>query len=62
MQLTHRVDELTNRVAKSLDEFVNKTKVAEARERLEDTEDARLVGLAEAAFAANWALLDGVST
>ena len=60
--MIHRVDELTNRVAKSLDEFVNKTKVAEARERLEDTEDARLVGLAEAALAANWALLDGVST
>jgi pyrroloquinoline quinone (PQQ) biosynthesis protein C len=34
---------------------------AEARERLEDSEDARLVGLAEAALAANWTLLDGVS-
>jgi pyrroloquinoline-quinone synthase len=34
---------------------------AEARERLEGTDDARLVGLAEAALAANWALLDGVS-
>jgi hypothetical protein len=34
---------------------------AEARERLEGSEDARLVGLAEAALAANWALLDGVS-
>ena len=34
---------------------------AEAREKLEDTEDARLVGLAEAALAGNWALLDGVS-
>jgi hypothetical protein len=34
--------------------------VAEARERLEDTEDARLVGFAEAALTANWALLDGV--
>jgi len=35
---------------------------AEARTRLEEREDARLVGLAEAALAANWALLDGVST
>jgi pyrroloquinoline-quinone synthase len=35
---------------------------AEARARLEEREDARLVGLAEAALAANWALLDGVST
>jgi pyrroloquinoline-quinone synthase len=34
---------------------------AEARARLEDSEDAELVGLAEAALAANWALLDGVS-
>ena len=34
---------------------------AEARARLEDSEDERLVGLAEAALAANWALLDGVS-
>ena len=34
---------------------------AEARGRLEDAEDGRLVGLAEAALAANWALLDGVS-
>jgi pyrroloquinoline-quinone synthase len=34
---------------------------AEARARLEDREDAQLVGLAEAALAANWALLDGVS-
>jgi hypothetical protein len=34
---------------------------AEARARLEDSEDARLVGFAEAALAANWALLDGVS-
>jgi pyrroloquinoline quinone (PQQ) biosynthesis protein C len=34
---------------------------AEAREKLEDTEDARLVRLAEAALAGNWALLDGVS-
>ena len=34
---------------------------AEARSKLEDTEDARLVGLAEAALAGNWALLDGVS-
>jgi pyrroloquinoline-quinone synthase len=34
---------------------------AEARAALEDTEDARLVSLAEAALAANWALLDGVS-
>ncbi len=34
---------------------------AEARARLEGTEDERLVGLAEAALAANWALLDGAS-
>jgi pyrroloquinoline-quinone synthase len=34
---------------------------AEARARLEDREDPRLVGQAEAALAANWALLDGVS-
>jgi hypothetical protein len=34
---------------------------AEARARLGDSEDAELVGLAEAALAANWALLDGVS-
>jgi pyrroloquinoline-quinone synthase len=34
---------------------------AEARAKIEDSEDARLVGLAEAALAANWALLDGVS-
>ena len=34
---------------------------AEARSKLESTEDARLVGLAEAALAGNWALLDGVS-
>jgi len=34
---------------------------AEARAVLEDREDARLTGLAEAALAANWALLDGVS-
>jgi pyrroloquinoline-quinone synthase len=34
---------------------------AEARDRLEDADDARLVGLAESALAANWALLDGVS-
>jgi pyrroloquinoline-quinone synthase len=34
---------------------------AEARSKLEDAEDARLVGLAEAALAGNWALLDGVS-
>jgi pyrroloquinoline-quinone synthase len=34
---------------------------AEARGRLEDAEDGRLVGLAESALAANWALLDGVS-
>jgi pyrroloquinoline-quinone synthase len=34
---------------------------AEARQQLEGTDDARLVGLAEAALAANWALLDGVS-
>jgi pyrroloquinoline-quinone synthase len=35
---------------------------AEARTRLKEREDSRLVGLAEAALAANWALLDGVST
>ncbi len=34
---------------------------AEARARLEEHEDERLVGLAEAALAANWALLDGVA-
>ena len=34
---------------------------AEARATLEGTEDARLVRLAEAALAANWALLDGVA-
>jgi pyrroloquinoline-quinone synthase len=34
---------------------------AEARSRLEDADDARLVALAEAALAANWALLDGVA-
>ena len=34
---------------------------AEARARLEDADDARLVGLAESALAGNWALLDGVS-
>lgn len=34
---------------------------AEARGRLENAEDGRLVGLAESALAANWALLDGVS-
>ncbi|MDX6508018.1 MAG: pyrroloquinoline-quinone synthase [Gaiellaceae bacterium] len=34
---------------------------AEARTTLEGTDDPRLVGLAEAALAANWALLDGVS-
>ena len=34
---------------------------AEARSRLEGREDARLVGLAEAALAGNWALLDGVA-
>ncbi|HEY6151112.1 MAG TPA: iron-containing redox enzyme family protein [Gaiellaceae bacterium] len=34
---------------------------AEARGRLEGAEDGRLVGLAESALAANWALLDGVS-
>jgi pyrroloquinoline-quinone synthase len=34
---------------------------AEARARLEGAEDPRLVGLAEAALASNWALLDGVS-
>jgi pyrroloquinoline-quinone synthase len=34
---------------------------AEARTRLEHAADPRLVGLAEAALAANWALLDGVS-
>jgi pyrroloquinoline-quinone synthase len=35
---------------------------AEARASLEGADDPRLVGLAEAALAANWALLDGVST
>jgi pyrroloquinoline-quinone synthase len=34
---------------------------AEARAKLAEQEDGRLVGLAEAALAANWALLDGVS-
>ena len=34
---------------------------AEARARLEGSEDPRLVALAEAALASNWALLDGVS-
>jgi pyrroloquinoline-quinone synthase len=34
---------------------------AEARARLEDREDERLVALAESALASNWALLDGVS-
>jgi pyrroloquinoline-quinone synthase len=34
---------------------------AEARSRLEGSDDARLVGLAESALAGNWALLDGVS-
>jgi pyrroloquinoline quinone (PQQ) biosynthesis protein C len=34
---------------------------AEARTALEDADDERLVHLAEAALAANWALLDGVS-
>jgi hypothetical protein len=34
---------------------------AEARSRLEGSDDAGLVALAEAALAANWALLDGVS-
>ncbi len=34
---------------------------AEARAQLAEQEDGRLVGLAEAALAANWALLDGVS-
>jgi pyrroloquinoline-quinone synthase len=34
---------------------------AEARAALEGSDDSRLVGLAEAALAANWALLDGVS-
>jgi pyrroloquinoline quinone (PQQ) biosynthesis protein C len=34
---------------------------AEARTALADAEDGRLAGLAEAALAANWALLDGVS-
>jgi pyrroloquinoline-quinone synthase len=34
---------------------------AEARAKLEGAGDSRLVGLAEAALAANWALLDGVS-
>ena len=35
---------------------------AEARAKLAEQEDGRLVGLAEAALAANWALLDGVAT
>jgi pyrroloquinoline-quinone synthase len=34
---------------------------AEARSRLEGSEDAALVSLAESALAANWALLDGVA-
>jgi pyrroloquinoline-quinone synthase len=34
---------------------------AEARAALSGAEDERLVGLAESALAANWALLDGVS-
>jgi pyrroloquinoline-quinone synthase len=34
---------------------------AEARSRLEGSEDLRLVALAEAALAGNWALLDGVA-
>ena len=34
---------------------------AEARKALAASDDPRLVGLAEAALAANWALLDGVS-
>ena len=34
---------------------------AEACAKLEGQEDGRLVGLAESALAANWALLDGVS-
>ena len=34
---------------------------AEARAQLAEQEDGRLVGLAEAALAANWALLDGVA-
>jgi pyrroloquinoline-quinone synthase len=34
---------------------------AEARKELEGRDDPRLVGLAESALAANWALLDGVS-
>ena len=34
---------------------------AEARDVLERADDPRLVGLAEAALAANWALLDGVA-
>jgi pyrroloquinoline-quinone synthase len=34
---------------------------AEARAALEGTDDPRLVALAEAALASNWALLDGVS-
>ncbi|MGZ4257645.1 MAG: iron-containing redox enzyme family protein [Gaiellaceae bacterium] len=34
---------------------------AEARSRLEDADEARLVALAESALAGNWALLDGVS-
>lgn len=35
---------------------------AEARSRLEGCDDAKLVALAESALAANWALLDGVSS
>ncbi|HYX89054.1 MAG TPA: iron-containing redox enzyme family protein [Gaiellaceae bacterium] len=35
---------------------------AEARAALDGAEDGRLVGLAEAALAANWTLLDGVSS
>jgi pyrroloquinoline-quinone synthase len=35
---------------------------AEARSHLEGEDDARLVRLAEAALAGNWALLDGVTT
>ena len=34
---------------------------AEARAKIAEQEDGRLVGLAEAALAANWALLDGVA-
>ena len=35
---------------------------AQARAALDGQEDAQLVGLAESALAANWALLDGVSS